>query len=149
MSQTGTFRGKVRIGVDAGGKPIDKYIRAHSKMELETAKQACREHYILGRPIPEDRMFYEYAEEWYTIRKEPFISEAIKASYKSAFIRHVLPEFGLQHMKAISANDIQVFVNQFAGMSKSQITMIIGILRGIFSTAYAEGFRIPAGGLFS
>ena len=114
MSQTGTFRGKVRIGVDAGGKPIDKYTRAHSKLELETAKQACREHYILGRPIPEDKMFYEYAEEWYTIRKEPFISEASKASYKSAFIRHVLPEFGLQHMKAISANDIQLFVNHFA-----------------------------------
>ena len=139
MSQTATYRGKVRIGIDAEGKPIDKYIRAHSKLELETAKQACREHYILGRPVPEDKMFYEYAEEWYTIRKEPFISEASKASYKSAFIRHVLPEFGLQHMKAISANDIQLFVNHFAGTSKSQITMIIGILRGIFSTAYAEG----------
>ncbi len=139
MSQTATFRGKVRIGVDAGGKPIDKYIRAHSKLELETAMQACREHYILGRPIPEDKMFYEYAEEWYTIRKEPFISEASRASYKSAFIRHVLPEFGLQHLKAISANDIQLFVNHFAGMSKSQITLVIGILRGIFSSAYAEG----------
>ena len=60
MSQTATYRGKVRIGIDAEGKPIDKFIRAHSKLELETAKQACREHFILGRPISEDRMFYEY-----------------------------------------------------------------------------------------
>ena len=139
MRQTATYRGKVRIGIDYEGKPIDKYISTHSKLELETAKQASREHYILGRPIPEDKMFYEYAEEWYTIRKEPLISEASRASYKSCFIRHILPEFGLQHMKAISANDIQLFVNRFAGSSKSQITMVIGILHGIFSTAYAEG----------
>ena len=53
--------------------------------------------------------------------------------------KHILPEFGLQHMKAISANDIQLFVNRFAGSSKSLITLVIGILHGIFSTAYAEG----------
>lgn len=115
------------------------YLRAPTKLELETVKQACREHFILGRPVPEDRMFYEYAEEWYTIRKEPFISDASRASYKSCFIKHILPEFGLQHMKAISANDIQLFVNRFAGSSKSLITLVIGILHGIFSTAYAEG----------
>ena len=84
-------------------------------------------------------MFYEYAEEWYTIRKEPFISDASRASYKSCFIKHILPEFGLQHMTAISANDIQLFVNRFAGSSKSLITLVIGILHGIFSTAYADG----------
>ena len=138
MTQT-TYRGKVRIGIDAEGKPINKYLRADTKLELETVKQACREHFILGRPIPEDKMFYEYAEEWYTIRKEPFISDASRASYKSCFIKHILPEFGLQHMTASSANDIQHFVNRFAGSSKSLITLVIGILHGIFSTAYAEG----------
>ena len=122
MGKTASFKGKVRIGVDAQGKPIDKYLSAPSKLELETAKQACREHFILGRPIPEDKIFYEYAEEWYTIRKEPFISAASRASYKSCFMKHILPEFGLRHMKAISANDLQLFVNQFAGSSKSQIT---------------------------
>ena len=42
-------------------------------------------------------------------------------------------------MRAISANDIQLFVNRFAGSSKSLITLVIGILHGIFSTASAEG----------
>ena len=139
MENTPVYRAKVRIGVDSNGKPIDKYLRASSKMELETAKQACREHFILGRPIPEDKLFYEYAEEWYTVRKEPFISDSSRASYKSCFVKHILPVFGLRHMKAISASDIQLFVNSFAGASKSQLTLIIGILHGIFSTAYAEG----------
>ena len=139
MENTPVYRAKVRIGFDSKGKPIDKYLRASSKTELETAKQACREHFILGRPIPEDKMFYEYAEEWYTVRKEPFISESSRASYKSCFVKHILPVFGLRHMKAISSSDIQLFVNSFAGASKSQLTLIIGILRGIFSSAYAEG----------
>lgn len=84
MENTPVYRAKVRIGVDSNGKPIDKYLRASSKMELETAKQACREHFILGRPIPEDKMFYEYAEEWYTVRKEPFISDSSRASWRSS-----------------------------------------------------------------
>ena len=33
----------------------------------------------------------------------------------------------------------EVCTQKTAGMSKSQITMIIGILRSIFSSAYAEG----------
>ena len=139
MENAPVYRAKVRIGIDSEGKPIDKYLRASSKTELETAKQACREHFILGRPIPEDKMFYEYAEEWYTVRKEPFISDSSRASYKSCFVKHILPVFGLRHMKTISASDIQLFVNSFAGASKSQLTLIIGILRGIFSSAYAEG----------
>ena len=133
------FRGKVRIGVTSDGKPIDKFITASSKEELETAKQACREHFLLGRPVPQDKMFYEYAEEWYTIRKEPFISEASRSSYKSCFIKHILPEFGLKRIRAISSADLQLFINSFAGTSKSQITLIIGIFRAIFSSAYAEG----------
>ena len=133
------YRGKVRIGIAADGKPIDKYVSAPTREDLDIAIQACKEHYILGRPVPEEKMFYEFAEEWYTIRKEPFISEASRSSYKSCFIKHIIPEFGLRYLKAISSSDIQNFVNAFAGTSKSQITLVIGILRGIFSTAYAEG----------
>ena len=138
-TESGSYRGKVRIGYTSEGKPIDKYISAPTKADLDIALQACKEHYILGRPLPEEKLFYEYAEEWYKLRKEPFISEASRSSYKSCFIRHVIPEFGLQHMKAISSADIQKFVNEFAGTSKSQITLVISILRNIFSTAYAEG----------
>ena len=45
----------------------------------------------------------------------------------------------MQHMKAISAAQIQEFVNGFAGASKSQINNVIGTLKAIFASAYAEG----------
>ena len=146
---SGLLRGKVRIGVTTDGKPIDKYVSARTEAELENVKQACREHYILGCLIPDQKALHQYAEEWYTIRKEPFSSESSRASYKSCFVKHILPEFGLRRMRAISAADLQTFVNRFAGSSKSLITMVIGILRGVFSSAYAEGVieRDPAAAL--
>ena len=134
------YRAKVRIGHTEDGKPIDKYITAHSPEELEKKKEATRQHYVYGKPIPKAIPFYEYAERWYHTRKEPFISMASKASYKSCFIKHLLPAFGLMNMKAIDATQLQEFVNGFAGASKSQITMVVGTLKAIFSTAYAEGY---------
>ena len=133
------IRGKVRIGYTADGKPIDKNVSGATRAEVEKAKAACREHFVNGRPIPRDVPFYEYAEQWYTLKKEPFISGASRASYKSIFMRHLLPEFGLQHLSAISAAQVQEFLNSFAGTSKSQITLVVGTLHAIFSNALAEG----------
>jgi integrase len=143
------LRGKVRIGYTPDGKPIDKNVSGKTKLELEIAKKACREHFVLGRQIPRDLAFYEYAEEWYRLKKEPFVSQASRASYKSLFIRHLLPAFGLQHMTAINAAQLQEFLNGFAGASRSQITLVVSTLKSIFASAYAEGIveRDPTGGI--
>lgn len=141
------YRGKVRIGITKDGKPIDKYVSGKTIKELEIAKEAARDHFIYGRAVPKDVQFFEYAEQWYKLRKEPFVSAASRASYKSCFIKHLLPEFGLQNLRAIDAAQIQKFVNTFAGTSKSQIVLIIGTLKGIFSAALSEGIidRDPTG----
>ena len=145
----GLYRGKVRIGVTQDGKPIDKFVSGKTVKELEVAKEAARDHFIYGRAIPKNVQFFEYAEQWYNLKMEPFISAASRASYKSCFMKHLLPEFGLQNLRAIDAAQIQKFVNQFAGTSKSQITQIIGTLKGIFSSALAEGIidRDPSAAL--
>ena len=135
----GKYRGKVTIGYDPDGKPIYKYVTAPTRRELENVKEAVREHYIFGRAIPRDLQFYEYAGQWYKTRKEPFISNASRLYYKTCFVKHLLPQFGMQHMKAITATQIQEFVNGFAGTSKSQINNVIGTLKAIFASAYAEG----------
>ena len=64
---------------------------------------------------------------------------ASRSYYKTCFVKHLLPRFGMQHMKAITAVQIQEFVNGFAGTSKSQINNVIGTLKAIFASAYAEG----------
>jgi len=50
------YRAKVRIGHTEDGKPIDKYITAHSPEELEKKKEATRQHYVYGKPIPKQKI---------------------------------------------------------------------------------------------
>ena len=117
---SGKYRGRVQIGVDKDGKPISKYVSAKTRRELEQKKEYIRHHYVDGHPIREDLPFYQYAEEWYTLKKEPFISDASRSAYRTMFKKHLLPAFGLRHLRAISAGKIQAFVNySFADSSKS------------------------------
>ena len=133
------FRAKVRIGYDADGKPIDKYLSAKTRLDLEKQKVATVEHFIKGRDVPKEYLFYEYAAEWYASKKEPFISTSQRSSYKVIFMKHLMPEFGLQQMRAITSTQIQKFINGYAGTSKSHITILVGTLKRIFSSAYADG----------
>ena len=138
-NSAGKYRGRVQIGVDKDGKPINKYVCASTMRELEEKKNEIRHHYISGEPIRDDLLLYQYAEEWYKVKKEPFISDASRGAYRSMLTKHILPAFGLRHLRAIRATELQTFVNTFAGFSKSQITIVIGILKGIMKGAYADG----------
>ena len=138
-NSAGKYRGRVQIGVDKDGKPINKYVCASTMRELEEKKSEIRHHYISGEPIRDDLLLYQYAEEWYKVNKEPFISDASRSAYRSMLTKHILPAFGLRHLRAIRATELQTFVNTFAGFSKSQITIVIGILKGIMKGAYADG----------
>ena len=98
----------------------DLYVSAKTRRELEQKKEYIRHHYVDGHPIREDLPFYQYAEEWYTLKKEPFISDASRSAYRTMFNKHLLPALGLRHLRAISAGKIQAFVNySFADSSKS------------------------------
>ena len=138
-NSAGKYRGRVQIGVGKDGKPINKYVCAATMRELEEKKDYIRHHYISGEPIREDLPLYQYAEEWYKVKKEPFISDASRSAYRTMLTKHILPAFGMRHLCAIRANELQSFVNTFAGSSKSQITIMIGILKGIMRGAYADG----------
>ena len=68
-NESGKYRGRVQIGVDKDGKAINKYVCAGTLRELEQKKEYVRNHYIEGQPLREDMPFYQYAEEWYRLKK--------------------------------------------------------------------------------
>lgn len=132
-------RGRVQIGVDKDGKPINKYVSASTLREIKEKKDELRKHYIEGAPVAEDMLFYEYAENWYKLKKEPDLSLSSKNAYETMFKKHILPAFGMRHLRAITANELQLFANSFAATSKSQITLMVSILKNIMKGAYADG----------
>lgn len=132
------YRSKVKIGVDAEGKDLVKYIQGYTKAELAEARKAVIAHYITGEALADDRLFGDYASEWFRIRKEPFISASSRESYRTALNKHLFPALGNRMLRAITPLELQELLNTFAGRSKSMITGIIATLRGVYSSALAD-----------
>ena len=134
------YRSKVKIGVDAEGKDLVKYIQGYTKAELAEARKAVIARYITGEALAKDRLFGDYATEWFRVRKEPFVSAATRNNYRTTLNRHLFPAFADRNLRAIRPAELQAFVNTYAGQSKSQITNIIGTLQAIFAAARQDGF---------
>lgn len=146
MSQTKLLRGRVCIGKTPDGRNLNKYVTAETEEELEAKKEAIRAEYVTGALTKKNVPFWEYTEEWYRVKKEPHISPGSRKSYRAMLTKHILPRFGVKYLRAISAQQLQEFMNTFEGSSKSQITMAKTILENVFRQAYADGIldRDPA-----
>lgn len=133
--KSGLYRSKVKIGVDANGKDVVKYISGHTKRELEQHRQEVIDHYINGNTLNSDRLFGEYAMEWYRVRKAPFVSHGTQAKYRSILNKHILPEFGNRKLRSIRPLELQSFLQRFDGMSSGHIKAVRVLLNEIFSSA--------------
>ena len=132
------YRSKVKIGVDAAGKPINKWIQGRTRDELDRARKAVIAYYITGTALADDRLFGDYASEWFRIRKEPFVSASTRESYRTALNKHLFPALGERMLRAITPLELQELLNRYAGKSKSTITSILATLRGVYSSALAD-----------
>lgn len=136
--KSGLYRTKIKIGVGPDGKDINKWVSGRTRAELEDAKRAAMEKYVLGKTMAGDRMFGDYAIAWFDGIKRPSVSASSAANYRTALNKDILPVFGDRQIRAISASDLQLFLAQFAGMSQTKITVVYAALYGIFEAACAD-----------
>lgn len=136
--KSGLYRARVKIGVGPDGKDIRKYISAKTKGELEEKRRALIEYYITGTGYEEDVLFGPYAQQWFKVRKAPFVSPASQQSYRTALNRDILPVFELRHLRSIKPLDLQQFINGYAGRSLTKITILFSTLNSIFENACAD-----------
>lgn len=132
------YRSKVKIGVDQDGKPINKWIQGRTRAELQAAREAVIAKYITGETLADDRLFGDYASEWYRVRKAPFISPSSRESYRTALNKDLFPVLAERNLRAITPLELQELVNRYEGKSKSKITDVIATLRGVFRSALAD-----------
>lgn len=136
--KSGLYRTKVKIGVDEHGKDVYKYISGKTKKELEQARQQTIRYYVTGDAPQDDRLFGEYAQEWFKLRLSPGLSTSSIQSYRTSLNKHILPVFGDRKLRAIKPLELQLFLDRFAGASASQITYISATLSKIFKAACAD-----------
>lgn len=133
--KSGLYRTHIKVGVDENGKDVFKYISGHTKKELEQHRQEAIDFYIGGHATKADRLFGEYATQWYQVRKQPTISPSSQESYRIALNNEILPQFGNRMLRSIQPMELQDFINRYAGASQTRITVIYAALRGIFASA--------------
>lgn len=136
--KSGLYRSKVKIGVDAEGRPIVKWISGRTRAGLEDARREVIEHYISNAGTKPDELFGVYAVRWFRTRKEPLISASSRESYRTALNKDILPVFGERNLRAITPIDLQVFLNSYTGLSATKITMITATLKAIFAAACVD-----------
>ena len=138
MAKKKLYRSKVKIGVDPSGKDVVKYIQGRTRAELKQAREAVIARYITGEALSVDRLFGDYAAEWFRVRKSPFVSPSSRESYRTALNKDLLPRLGDRMLRAISAMDLQEIVNGYADRSATKITVLLATLRGVFRCALAD-----------
>lgn len=134
---SGLYRTKVKIGVDANGKDMVKWVSGKTKKELEDAKQIVINHFINGSAMEEDMPFGLYAKQWFDTKTANLSASSIQ-SYRTALNVDILPEFGARNLRAIKPSELQSFINRYAGKSATKITMLKATLSGVFESACVD-----------
>jgi len=146
----GRYRAKITVGKDANGKSIVKYASGRTKKELEESKKELLRTYVTGNTdVRRDILFGTYALEWYQAYKRDKLSASSRACYASILNAHILPAFSNRQLRAVTAVELQSFLNGKSGMSVSTLGYIKSVLTGMYKTAYAHGIidRDPTIGL--
>lgn len=146
----GRYRAKITVGHDANGIPITKYASGRTKKELEANKEELLKTYITGNTdVRRDVLFDVYVAEWYNTYKRPKISENSRGCYASILNAHILPAFAGRQLRAITAPELQAFLNSKSGMGASSLGYMKTILCSSYKLAYAHGIvdRDPTVGL--
>ena len=145
--KSGLYRTKITLGHDADGTPIVKYISGKTKKELEEKRQEVLHYYAMGAvEANREVLFSDYVQEWYDVYKKPHISQSSRQSYESLINNRINPAFHGRQLRAISAPELQHFMNGCQGLGKTTIGYIGTILTNVFALAYSNGIidRDPA-----
>ena len=134
------LRAQITVGHDADGNPVYKWANGHTRKELEASKEELRREHINGAvAIRRDVFFGEYVTNWYRVYKEPYLSASSKANYRSTLNHYLFPTFGDRQMRAITAEQLQAYLNDLTGTGKTTLTYIMIILSNCFTLANAQG----------
>ena len=146
---SGLYRTSVTVGHDESGKPILKYISAHTMAALEKRKQEIRRQYISGSEADVEKLVYVAAQEWFLTAKDGHISASGRNRYVSIINNYIVPAIGSRRVTSVTRQECQSILNKFADKSVSYIKTAKTTLYGIFQLCVDDGIivRNPAANL--
>ena len=140
------FNERVCVGFDENNQPIYKWVHASTKDALHQEIYKAMSGQSIKLPFSpcantldaECRTWESMADEWFYSFHLLKIRQKTSAKDKSLFSKHVRPAFLGKSIKAITASDVQKFLEVKSSYCKSQVRDIMSMLKQIFSLAVDE-----------
>jgi integrase len=132
------FKGAVRLGVDADGKPIRKWIQRKRKDEVQAELNRLRRKFELGQPVHSaKRTVAQFLTEWLEIHVRPNLEPNTYRGYEVYVRLHLIPTLGRMPLETLNAQDVQRVLNKAAkdGLSPTTAKGINGCLKTALTTA--------------
>lgn len=139
---SGLYRTKVRVGKDPEGNPVDKWLSARTKADLETKKRALTAGYVGGYDPAAVPLFGQAVISWYKTVKEPFVSKSSKVRYKTVINHYVLPGLADRRLSTLTRADVQKAVNRLTGMSSTMAKQVMYVFTSVIRQAVSDGYII-------
>jgi integrase len=137
----GRYRGKLKVGVDADGNDIYKYVSGRTKDERDANLEELRKEYTFGiDKVERDVTVSTYVEKWFKIYKLPHIAGSNRRTYRTVLDAHYLYIFGDRQLRSIRRMEIQEFLNERSHYKKSYMKKIIMVGRQFFRDAVEDGY---------
>lgn len=141
MRADGRYSGRVTVGHDADGKAVIKTVYGRTRAELEANRaQVKRKYTANAAEVQQDILFGVYVQQFYMAHIADELRDAGKKDYINAINVHLSPEFGERQLRAISAMDLQQWLNTKKDYSQSMINTLYTVTRRIFRTAAAQRY---------
>ena len=133
------YRQRVRIGSDADGKPIYRWVSGNTQDELnQNIADALRP---TSRPGNADSpLWSEYAVKWFDSFKAPTLKEKTSRTQRLMMMKHVVPAFGNKLVSEITAFDVMDALNARKDYRQSYLRDIKSMMKQIFCSALEDGF---------
>ena len=134
----GRWEGRIVVGHKDDGKPIFRYVLAHTQKEL-TKKLHAKILEYRGVELSEDSSMTlaEWLEKWLTEYKVNTVRESTLERYRTDLTNHVIPRLGYKKISFITTNDIQkMYVDikengRIAGRAEKGNTLSDSMVRSI------------------
>lgn len=136
------FKERVRIGTNNDGTPIYGWATGGTKEELHKSIAI-----LLAKSVAQNSQevkaaptWEQCAQTWYDVFHLPNISPKTVTKDGSLFRKHVKPAFEGRQISDITTTDIQNYLQTKQHYCKSQVRDIMWMLKGVFSSAYEDGY---------
>lgn len=128
-------RARVRVGEDAQGKPIYRWVSGKTRAELRAAVETVKANHRSGEDASKIT-FGQYAMRWYEGHTSG-LSPSLTAAYKSMLNKHILPALGHKYIRQVKFTDMQALLNAI-DLSHGMVAAIRLTLRQIMRAALLD-----------